>query len=143
MSSYMSNQIIVGNLGRDPEMRYTPNGKPVTDFSVAVNRQFTGANGQPIKDVVWFKVSTWGKQAEVCNQYLKKGAKVLVEGRLDYDPKTGGPKTWEGQDGLFHTGFALVAQTVRFLSAKNGEITAHAESGEGGFTGTPEEDIPF
>ncbi len=84
MSSYMSPQIIVGNLGRDPDMRYTPAGKPVTDFSVAVNRQFTGANGQAVKDVVWFRVSTWGKQAEICNQHLKKGAKVLVEGRLDY-----------------------------------------------------------
>jgi len=142
MSSYMSNLIVVGNLGRDPEMRYTPSGKPVTDFSVAVNRQFTGSNGQPVKDVVWFKVSTWGKQAEVCNQYLKKGAKVLIEGRLDYDPKTGGPKTWEGQDGSYHTGFALVAQVVRFLSAKS-EGSAVAESAESGFTGAPEEDIPF
>lgn len=142
MSSYISNQIIVGNLGRDPEMRYTSSGKPVTDFSVAVNRQYTGANGQTVKDVIWFKVSAWGKQAEACYTYLKKGAKVLVEGRLDYDPKTGGPKTW-GQDGAYHTGFALVAQTVRFLSAKNGE-TAHAEPAEGGFTGAPEEeDIPF
>ena len=93
--------------------------------------------------MVWFKVSTWGKQAEVCNQYLKKGAKVLVDGRIDYDAKTGGPKTWEGQDGLFHTGFALVAETVRFLSGKSGEVTTHAESSDGGFTGAPEEDIPF
>ena len=143
MSSYMSNLVIVGNLGRDPEMRYTPSGKAVTDFSVAVNRQFTGANGQPVKDVVWFKVSTWGKQAEVCNQYLKKGAKVLIDGRLDYDPKTGGPKTWQGQDGSFHTGFALVAQTVRFLSAKSGEVTAHAEPADGDFGADLGPDIPF
>ena len=142
MSSYISNLVIVGNLGRDPEMRYTPSGKPVTDLSVAVNRQYTGANGQLVKDVVWFKVSTWNKQAEICNEHLRKGAKVLVEGRLDYDPKTGGPKTWEGQDGQTHTGFALVAQTVRFLSAK-GEVTAHSETGDGGFSGTSEEDIPF
>jgi len=143
MSSYMSNLVIVGNLGRDPEMRYTPSGKPVTDFSVAVNRQYTGANGQPVKDVVWFKVSTWNKQAEICNEYLRKGAKVLVEGRLEYDPKTGGPKTWDGQDGVTHTGFGLVAQTVRFMSAKGGEATAHAETGDGGFSGAPEDDIPF
>lgn len=134
--------ILAGNVGRDPEMRYTPNGKAVTDFTVAVNRQFTGANGQPVKDVVWFKVSTWGKQAEVCNQYLKKGAKVLVDGRIDYDPKTGGPKSWEGQDGLFHTGFALVAETVRFLSAKEGGVV-HAEPAEGDFIGAPADDIPF
>ncbi len=142
MSSYLSNLVIVGNLGRDPEMRFTPNGKAVTDFTVAVNRQFTGANGQPVKDVVWFKVSTWGKQAEVCNQYLKKGAKVLVDGRIDYDPKTGGPKTWDGQDGSFHTGFALVAETVRFLSAKS-DGAAHAEPAEGDFGAVPADDIPF
>ena len=92
MSSYMSNQIIVGNLGRNPEMRYTPEGQPVTDFSVAVNRQYTNKAGETIKDVVWFRVSSWGKQAEVVNQYLKKGSKVLVEGRLVYDPATGGPR---------------------------------------------------
>ena len=149
MSSYLSNLVIVGNLGREPEMRYTPNGKAVTDFSLAVNRQFTpsdrgqaGANGQPVKDVVWFKVSTWGKQAEVCNQYLKKGAKVLIDGRLDYDPKTGGPKTWQGQDGLFHTGFALVAETVRFLSAKEGG-PAVAEPSDGNFGADLGPDIPF
>jgi single-stranded DNA-binding protein len=74
---------------------------------------------------------------------LKKGAKVLVEGRLDYDPKTGGPKTWEGQDGTYHTGFGLVAQTVRFLSPK-GEISAQAETADGGsFGADAEADIPF
>ena len=93
--------------------------------------------------MVWFKVSTWGKQAETCNQFLKKGAKVLVEGRLDYDPKTGGPKTWEGQDGTYHTGFGLVAQVVRFLSPK-GEVAAHAEPGESGeWNAAPADDIPF
>ena len=142
MSRGLNKVMIIGHLGRDPEMRYTPNGKAVTDFSLAVNRQFTGANGQPVKDVVWFKVSTWGKQAEVCNQYLKKGAKVLIDGRLDYDPKTGGPKTWQGQDGLFHTGFALVAETVRFLSAKEGG-PAVAEPSDGNFGADLGPDIPF
>ncbi len=66
--------IIVGNVGRDPEMRYTPSGQPVTSFSVATSRQYTGSNGQPVKETIWFKITTWGKQAEVCNQYLKKGS---------------------------------------------------------------------
>jgi single-strand DNA-binding protein len=120
MSSYISNLTIVGNLGRDPEMRYTPSGQPVTNFSVAINRQYTNGNGQPVKDVIWFRVSAWGKQAEVCSQFLKKGAKVLVEGRLEYDAQTGGPKIWEGQDGSAHADFGLVAQIVRFLSPKDG-----------------------
>ena len=142
MSSYLSNLTIVGNLGRDPDMRYTPAGKAVTNFSVAVNRQYSNASGQPVKETVWFKVTAWDKQGEVCNQYLKKGAKVLVEGRLVYDPQTGGPKTWEGQDGAFHADFELVAQTVRFLSAKDGNGNGH--SAETSPSGNDEEnDIPF
>ena len=84
--------IIVGNLGRDPEVRYTPSGQPVTSFSVATNRQYTNNAGETIKETLWFRVSAWGKTAEVCNQYLKKGSKVLVEGRLMADPATGGPR---------------------------------------------------
>jgi len=84
--------IIVGNLGRDPEVRYTPSGQPVTSFSVATNRQYTNNAGETIKETLWFRVSAWGKTAEVCNQYLKKGSKVLVEGCLMADPATGGPR---------------------------------------------------
>jgi len=91
--------IFVGNVGRDPEMRYTPAGQAVTSFSVACNRQYTTNNGETIKETIWFRVSAWGKQAEICNQYLKKGSKVLVEGRLTPDKETGGPRIWNGQDG--------------------------------------------
>lgn len=144
MSSFMSDQIIVGNLGRDPEMRYQPSGTPVTDFSVAVNRQYTNNAGERISDVVWFRISTWGKQAEVCNQYLKKGSKVLIEGRLAYDRATGGPRVWQGQDGTYRSGFELVARSVRFLDKKGNEtgIVAHAD-GDSSLAGAPEEDIPF
>jgi len=65
--------IIAGNLGRDPEMRYTPSGQAVTNFSVAVNESFTSSSGERIQRTIWFRVSAWGKQAETCNQYLKKG----------------------------------------------------------------------
>ena len=75
--------IIVGNVGKDPEMRYTPSGQAVTSFSVATNRQYTSGNGEQVKETIWFRVSTWGKTAEVCNQYVKKGSKVLVEGHID------------------------------------------------------------
>ncbi len=88
--------IIAGNVGRDPEMRYTPSGQAVTSFSVATNRQYTNNNAETVKETIWFRVSAWGKQAETCNQYLKKGSKVLVEGRLTADPATGGPRIWTG-----------------------------------------------
>ena len=84
--------IIVGNLGKDPEMRYPPSGQAVTSFSVATSRQYTSGSGEQVKETIWFRVSTWGKTAEVCNQYLKKGSKVLIEGRLTPDKATGGPR---------------------------------------------------
>ncbi len=110
--------IIVGNLGRDPEMRYTPSGQAVTNFSVATNRNYTGNDGQPVKETIWFRISTWGKQAETCNQYLKKGSKVLIEGRLVPDKDTGGPRIWNKQDGSPAASFEISASTVRFLSAR-------------------------
>jgi len=134
--------ILVGNVGKDPEMRYTPSGQPVTSFSVASNRQYTSNNGQQVKETIWFRVTTWGKQAEVCNQYVKKGSKVLVEGRLAPDTNTGGPRIWQKQDGTSAASFEVTANTVRFLSSRG-------ESSEGGmhdsgFVGAPsEDDIPF
>jgi single-strand DNA-binding protein len=133
--------IIVGNLGKDPEMRYTPSGQAVTSFSVASSRQYTGQNGQKVKETIWFRVSAWGKQAETCNQYLRKGSKVLVEGRLTADPVTGSPKTFTRQDGTTGSSFEIYANTVRFMSTRTeGE-------GEGGGSEFPEgdagEDIPF
>ena len=113
--------IIVGNLGRDPEMRYTPNGQAVTNFNVATNRQYTASDGTQVKETIWFRVSTWGKSAEVCNQYLHKGSKVLVEGRLIPDPSTGGPRTWTRQDGSTAASFEVSANTIRFLSSRGEE----------------------
>src|SRR4030042_228244 len=91
--------IIGGNVGRDPEMRYTPSGQAVTSFSVASNRRYTSSNGEQVNETIWFRISAWGKQAEICNQYVKKGMKVLVEGRLTADQGTGGPRIWSGNDG--------------------------------------------
>jgi len=110
--------IIVGNVGKDPEMRYTPAGQAVTSFSVATSRQYTAGNGEQVKETVWFRVSTWGKQAEVCNQYIKKGSKVLVEGRLTPDKSTGNPRIWQKNDGTSGASYEVTAQTVRFLSAR-------------------------
>jgi single-strand DNA-binding protein len=135
--------ILVGNLGRDPEMRYTPSGQAVTNFSVAVNDNFTSSNGEKVERTIWVRVSTWGKQAEICNQYLKKGKKVLVEGRLVTDPSTGGPRVWNRQDGTPSASFEVSAQTVRFLSARGDDEGGAMPPGEGVGQETSGDDIPF
>jgi single-strand DNA-binding protein len=137
--------IIVGNLGRDPEMRYTPSGQAVTNFSVATSRQYTGGNGEQVKETIWFRVSTWGKQAETCNQYLRKGSKVLVEGRLVPEASTGGPRIWTRQDGTPAASFEVSANTVRFLSSRADDEGGYAPSeySAGGQPGETDDHIPF
>ncbi|HNS07982.1 MAG TPA: single-stranded DNA-binding protein [Anaerolineaceae bacterium] len=132
--------VIVGRLGRDPEMRYTPTGQAVTSFSVATDRQYSDQSGKPVKETVWFKVTAWGKLAETCNTYLQKGKLVLIEGRLTVDTKTGGPRVWTGQDGQARASYEVTAQTVKFLSQRQ-------EGGEPGqeeeLDIAPSEEIPF
>jgi single-strand DNA-binding protein len=127
--------IIIGNLGKDPEMRYSPNGQAVTSFSLASNRTYKGNDGQQVKETTWFRITVWGNQAESCNQYLKKGSKVLVEGRLIPDDK-GSPRVFQRKDGTYGASFEVNAQTVRFLSSI-GESTEHSEEADDGG------DIPF
>lgn len=110
--------ILVGNLGRDPEMRYTPGGQAVTSFSVAVNDNYTSSSGEKVERTIWVRVSAWGKLAETCNNYLKKGRKVLVEGRLVPDNATGGPRIWTNKDGKAAASYEVSAATVRFLSSR-------------------------
>jgi len=107
--------IIVGNLGRDPELRYTSDGTPVTNFSVATNRKWTNSDGSQGEETIWFRVSAWRRLAEVCNEYLERGRQVLVEGRLQVDPETGGPRVWTSRDGEPRASFELIALTVKFL----------------------------
>jgi single-strand DNA-binding protein len=138
--------IIVGNVGRDPEMRYTPSGQAVTSFSVATNRQYTNNKSETVKETIWFRVSAWGPTGESCNQYLKKGSKVLVEGRLTADQATGGPRVWTGQDGSPRASFEVSAQTVRFLSSRGETESSGAGSApaaEEGGAPAENEDIPF
>jgi single-strand DNA-binding protein len=146
--------IIVGNVGKDPEMRYTPSGQAVTSFSVATNRNYTNSNGEQIKETIWFRIAAWGKTGENCNAYLKKGSKVLVEGRLTADPATGGPRVWTAQDGSNRASFEVSAVTVRFLTSKaeseamgqsagvEGESTPAAEA-TGGEGTISDNEIPF
>jgi len=134
--------ILVGNLGRDPEMRYTPSGQAVTNLNVATNRTYTDNAGNQVKQTVWFRVSVWGKQAESAHQYLRKGRQVLVEGRLNADDN-GNPRIWNAQDGTPRASYEVTAQTVRFLGGPGGEAAA-GTADEGGL-GLPEseDDIPF
>jgi single-strand DNA-binding protein len=105
-------------------MRYTPKGKPYTSFSVASNDQYTNENGETVKTTTWFRCISWGKAAEVHNLYLHKGSKVLIEGRLNPDPTTGGPRLWTGQDGGERASFEVKVKELYFLDQKNGNGTA-------------------
>ena len=102
--------LIIGNLGKAPEMKYTPSGKAVTTFSVAVNRSSAGADGQRSESTEWFAVVTWEALAERCNQYLERGSQVYVEGRLQ-------TRSWDGEDGQKHYRTEVVAHEVLFLGA--------------------------
>jgi single-strand DNA-binding protein len=136
--------IIVGNLGKDPEMRYLASGQAVTSFNVATSRQYTGSDGQLVKETVWFRITVWGKQAETCNQYLKKGRQVLVEGRLSPDQATGGPKIWTRQDGTAGASFEVTANTVRFLGRAGDEESYQGGSAESSSVSDGgDEAIPF
>ena len=138
--------IVVGNLGGDPEMRYMPDGTAVTNFSVATNRRWTDQRtGQPVDETTWFRVSVWGRQAETANQYLSKGRRVLVEGRLTPDPQTGGPRTFTRQDGTTGASYDLRAYTVQFVGGRDevANVDAGGESFGGGAPAQEEDDIPF
>lgn len=140
------NQVnIIGHLGRDPEMRYTPQGKAVTSFSVAVKTGF-GENAYTL----WFRCAAWEKQAQVCNQYLKKGSKVRVTGELTGDRETGNPKLWTRQDGSAGTNFDVTVREVEFLSP-NPQALPRGEGGTlvetaaelPGAAARPDDNIPF
>ena len=103
----MNKVLIIGNVGGDPEMRYTPNGNPVTSFSVATNRRYT-VEGEQREETQWFRVSAWNRLAETCNQYVTRGMKVYVEGRLSV-------REYVGQDGQTRTSVDVTAFDVRFL----------------------------
>ncbi len=138
--------IIVGNLGGDPEMRYMPDGTAVTNFSVATSRKWNDQrSGQQVEETTWFRVSVWGRQAESANQYLSKGRRVLVEGRLTPDPQTGGPRIFTRQDGTAGSSFELRAFTVQFLGGRD-ETSGASGGGDSFGGGAPvqeEDDIPF
>ena len=127
--------MIIGNLGRDPEMRYTPDGTPVTSFTVAVNRKWTGRDGGEGEKTWWFKVTCWRKLAETTNQFLKKGRQVMVIGEID-------ASAWSGQDGQPRATLELTAREVKFLGGRD-ESAGTYDSAGADYAATEEEDIPF
>lgn len=127
----MYNKItIIGNLGTEPEMRYTPSGTAVTNFSVATNRRYKNSNGENVDETEWFRVSTWGRLAEITDQYLQKGRLVYVEGSLS-------SRSWVGQDGQTRFSNEVRAQEVKFLS---GSGDAGVGTGAAGPDGPPTDD---
>jgi single-strand DNA-binding protein len=118
----LNKAMIIGNLGRDPEMRYTPNGQAVTQFTVAVNRNFRGQDGNWQEETEWFRVVAWGPLAERTAENLRKGRKVYVEGRLQ-------TRQWEDKDGQKRYTTELVAQQVTALdrpARDEGDVGADA-----------------
>ena len=118
MPASLNHVVLIGNLTRDPELRYIPSGQAVATFTVAVNRAYTAGTGEKKEETSFIRVVVWARRAEVCNEYLKKGSPVCVEGRLQ-------SRSWEAQDGTKRSMIEVVANNVQFL-------------GRGGSRGGPE-----
>jgi single-strand DNA-binding protein len=131
MSRGLNKVMIIGNLGRDPEMRYTPSGRPVTTFSVATSRTWNTSEGEKHVETEWFNVVAWSNLAEICKQYLTKGQQVYIEGRLQ-------TRHWDDQEGNKHTSVEIVANEMIILGERReaGETGTESESIE-------EEEFPF
>jgi single-strand DNA-binding protein len=117
MSRGLNKVMVIGHLGRDPEMRYTPSGRPVTSFSVVTTRTWTSAEGERHEESEWFNVVAWGNLAEICNQYLRKSQQVYVEGRLQ-------TRGWEDDEGKKHYRTELVASEMIVLGERRSPATS-------------------
>ncbi|MBI2167146.1 MAG: single-stranded DNA-binding protein [Candidatus Omnitrophica bacterium] len=118
MAASLNRVFLIGNLTRDPELRYLPSGQAVTNFTVAVNRNYVSNTGEKKEDTSFIRVVVWARRAEVCNEYLRKGSPVFVEGRLQ-------SRSWEAQDGTKRSTLEVVANNVQFLSrggVRGGEV---------------------
>ena len=120
MSRDLNKVMIIGHLGRDPEMRLTPSGKPVTSFAVATNHSWTSADGERHVETEWFNIVAWGSLAEICKQYLFKGAQVYVEGRLR-------TRRWEDTEGVKHQNIEIVAEQMMALGDRRESTTPTTE----------------
>lgn len=132
MSRGLNKVMIIGNLGRDPEIRYTSGGKPVTTFSVATSRSWVTSAGERREATEWFSVVAWGNLAEICNQYLRKASRVYVDGHLQ-------TRNWEDDDGNKHYRTELVANEMLILDPRPGKTSRRSD--EQYFDDEP--DLPF
>jgi len=141
MSRGLNKVMIIGNLGHDPEMRYTPSGRPVTTFTVATSRSWNTTDGERHSDTEWFNVVAWGNLAEICKQYLTKGQQVYVEGRLQ-------TRHWDDKEGVKHSTVEIVAMEMMMLGERRevnhppvGEEPLASEEPNG--QNTTEDEFPF
>jgi len=121
--------LLIGNLTRDVDMKYTPSGKAVANFGLAINRTYTDANGEKVDDPCFVDIVAWDRLAEVCGDYLAKGRPVFIEGRLQMD-------SWETEDGQKKTKHKIVAQNIQFLGGTTAKSDADGDEGTDG-------DVPF
>lgn len=126
----MNKAILIGRLGKDPDVRYTPDGKIVTIFSLATDETYKDKNGEKVQKTEWHRIVTWGKLAEICGEHLKKGSQVYVEGRIQ-------TRSWEDKEGNKKYTTEIIAGDIEFLGKK--------ESGDGQVNDTaqPLDDVPF
>ena len=140
MSRGLNKVQIIGHLGKEPEMRYTPSGKPVTTFTVAVSRSWNTLDGERHNETEWFNVVAWGNLAEICKQYLIKGQQVYIEGRLQ-------TRRWEDKEGGKHNSVEVVANEMMMLGERrehsnHAQAAADTTSEENSVT-TNEDEFPF
>jgi single-strand DNA-binding protein len=136
--------LLIGNLTRPPELRYTPSGTAVADLRLAVNRNYTTQSGERREEACFLTVIVWGKQAESCGEYLDKGSEVFVEGRIQ-------TRDWEGKDGQKRSATEVVAERVQFMSrTKGGGVGGRAPATVGApqsfgddAVGGSDDDVPF
>ena len=130
--------ILIGNLGNDPELRYTQSGQGVATFSLATGESWTDRNGERQERTEWHRIVAWGKTGELCAQYLSKGRSVYVEGRIQ-------TRDWEDKEGIKRYTTEIVATTVQFLGGPRGEASGGGGSAQTGAPGTPppDDDVPF
>ena len=139
MSRGLNKVQIIGHLGKEPEMRYTPSGKPVTTFSVAVSRSWNSADGERHSETEWFNVVAWGNLAEICKQYLTKGQQVYIEGRLQ-------TRRWDDKEGAKHTSVEVVANEMMMLGDRRDNSKKSDESDQEEDQSEPmvdEDEFPF
>lgn len=137
MSRGLNKVMIIGHLGKDPEMRYTPSTRPVTTFTVAVSRSWNSADGERHSETEWFNIVAWGNLAEICKQYLAKGQQVYIEGRLQ-------TRHWDDKEGQKHTSVEIVANEMMMLGERRDANHAHDEqSAPADEPAANEDEFPF